>query len=345
MFENTVISYSVLTILSTGKRSFENLGRLINKSGDTIRRMLNPAEISLTTMQKIAQTIFCDSKIIYLAVDDTLIKKIYSRFMVGSGWFFDTKTRRMINAYKLIAAMISDEKHTIPISCGFMFAQEVLSKTDHVQSKLEFVKLFFELTQKLFPNKKIIIIADGLFSTKEILQWCFREGINCEMRMHSNRVVNYNGRNSSLSMIKSLELSGRRMARTINAIWHDIPLYITAEKRIDKHGNESIVYLVSTHKAKPSEHVKIYKKRWPIEKVFRTTKQYLGLQECFSTKMQTQFDHVCNVFLTYALVQCEMKKKGFNTPEECIKALKRKKYQNILHRLSRLDQIFGDVYA
>jgi len=345
MFANTVISYSVLTILSTGKRSFENLGRLINKSGDTIKRMLNPAAISLAIMQKIAQAMFRNSETLFLAIDDTLIKKIHSRFMVGSGRFFDTKTRRMITSYKLMAAMISDGKYAIPISCGFMFAQEVLSKTDHAPSKIDFVILFFELTKKLFPEKKIIITADGLFATKEILQWCVREGINCEMRMHSNRVVSHNGKKQSLSSIKLLELSGRRMARTIDAMWHDIPLYITAEKRIDKHGDESIVYLVSTYKAKPSEHVKNYKKRWPIEKVFRTTKQYLGLQECFSTKMQTQFDHVCNVFLTYAFIQCEMKKKGFNTPEECIKALKRKKYQNILHRFSRLDQIFGDIYA
>ena len=265
--------------------------------------------------------------------------------MAGSGWFFDTKTYRMIPAYRLMAAMISDGKYTIPISCKFMFAKDVLSKADPVTSKLELVQLFVALTQKLFPGKKIILVADGLFATKEILQWSFKEGINCEMRMHSNRVVFHNGKKSNLSSIASLKLSGRRMARTVNVLWHDIPLNVTAEKRIDKHGNESIVYLVSTYKAKPSEHVKNYKKRWPIEKVFRTTKQYLGLQECFSTKMQTQFDHVCNVFLTYALVQCEMKKKGFNTPEDCIKALKRKKYQNILHRFSRLDQIFGDIYA
>jgi len=283
--------------LSTGKKSFENLGRLINKSGDTIRRILNPAEISCTIMQNIAQSIFYDSKVIYLAVDDTLIKKPYSQFMVGSGWFFDTKIRRKINAYILMAAMISNGKHTIPINCKYMFAKDVLSKADIITSKLELVELFFKLTQNLFPGKEIILVADGLFATKEILQWASKEGINCEMRMHSNRVVFHNGKKQNLSNIKLLKLSGRRMARTINALWHDISLYITSEKRIDRHGDESIVYLVSTYKAKSSEHVKNYKKRWPIEKVFRTTKQYLGLQECFSTKMQTQFDHVCNIFL------------------------------------------------
>jgi len=51
------------------------------------------------------------------------------------------------------------------------------------------------------------------------------------------------------------------MARTIQVVWHDIPLFITAQRRIDKHGEESIVYQASTYEAKPSEHVGNYKNR------------------------------------------------------------------------------------
>ena len=334
-----------MIILSTGKKSFENLGRFIKKSGDTAKRMLNPAAITIVLMQKIAQAMFKDCDILVLSVDDTLIKKIYSRCMVGSGEFFDTKIGRKITAYRLIAAMIGNGKYTIPIDCGFMFARELVAESTTIKTKLDFIKEFVKLTQTLFPKAKIILVADGLFSTQEILEWCVSENISCEMRMHSNRSVTYQGQKMQLSKIASLTPRGRHMARTIQAVWHGLNLYFTAERRIDKKGKETIVFLVSTYKTKPHEHVQFYKKRWPIEKVFRTAKQSLGLQECFSIRMETQFDHVCSVFLAYAILQWEMKKRKLDTPEDVIRALKRKKHQSVLDRFKPLDQVFGGVHA
>ncbi len=40
----TCITYPILLIVSTAKRSFEGLGKIIKKSGDTTRRLLDPAE-------------------------------------------------------------------------------------------------------------------------------------------------------------------------------------------------------------------------------------------------------------------------------------------------------------
>jgi hypothetical protein len=302
--------------LSSGKKSFENLGRSIKKSGDTIRRMLRPASENIEHMQKLAQEIFRDSQVLIVVIDDTLIKKIYSQFMVGTGKFFDTKIGRKITAYRLIAVMVTNGKFVIPLNCAFMFAKELLSKSDIIKSKTDLAKEFIRLAQKLFPEKKLIVTADGLFSTIEMLQWCVDEKIDCEMRMHSNRTVYYRGKKYKLSKLKELQPCGRQMARTLSIVWHGINFYVTAEKRIDKYGEQTIVFLVSTYKAKPSDHVKTYKKRWPIEKVIRTSKQSLGLQECFSTKLETQFDHVSAIFLTYALVQWDMKKRNFDTPED-----------------------------
>ena len=60
---NNITTYSFLTILTnTGKRSFENMGRLIKKSGDTISRILPPGLESLDISKKIAQQIFANKK-------------------------------------------------------------------------------------------------------------------------------------------------------------------------------------------------------------------------------------------------------------------------------------------
>jgi hypothetical protein len=62
---------------------------------------------------------------------------------------------------------------------------------------------------------------------------------------------------------------GRQMARTIKVEWHGIELHLTANKLINKNGSERIVYQAATYKAKPAEHVRAYKIRWTIEKLFR----------------------------------------------------------------------------
>lgn len=87
------------------------------------------------------------------------------------------------------------------------------------------------------------------------------------------------------------------MAPTIKADGRGLLLFFTAYRRIDKHGEKTIVFLVSTYNIKPSAHVNSYKKHRLVEKVIRTCKQYLGLQECFSTVFETQQDHVTSVFL------------------------------------------------
>ena len=77
---NNIATYSLLTILTNiGKRSFENRGKIIKKSGDTINRMLRPGHESLEQSKKIAQKIFAHKKELLVIIDETTIKKIYSQ--------------------------------------------------------------------------------------------------------------------------------------------------------------------------------------------------------------------------------------------------------------------------
>ena len=155
------------------------------------------------------------------------------------------------------------------------------------------------------------------------MKWLVRNDIPVEMRMHSNRVVTYNGHTCQIRDMKALKLRGRQIARTISAIWHDLKIQIIAYKRIDKHGKITIIYLVSTFLDLPINHVNIYKKRWPIEKVFRTSKQILGLGQAQTRKHQR--NHIAAVLLTYSLLIAEQKKRGYKNPEDASRALKRKK--------------------
>ncbi len=341
---NTIATYPFLTILTNiGKRSFENMGRVIKKSGDTISRMLRPGHESLEQSKKIAQQIFADKKELLAVIDETAIKKIHSQMMEGTGWLFDTKIGRSINAYKLIIGAISDRKFVVPINAAFTFGKEFY--TNPSEALRITVQHFINTAQKLFPNTRIIAVLDGAYATVKYLQWAIENNIETEVRMHSNRVVEYKGKKKKLREIKEIRPKGRQMARTVQVIWRGLSLYITAVRRIDKHGNETIVYQAATYKATPKQHAMNYKKRWGIEKLNRTTKQSLGLQECFSRKIVTQYDHICAVLLAYSLVQLEMKKNGYKNAETAIRALKKKNPAFLNRCITALDQNNASVYA
>ena len=341
----TILTYPILLISSIEIRSFEALGRRIQKSGDTVQRLLVPENESFDLLANIARSIFANSKKLTLAIDDTLIQKKYAEFMEGIGFHFDTKLNKTVQSYKLLAAAVTNGKYTVPICGDFLYPKKLLGGDNSLPNKLDLVKKFILHAKSIFPDKKIFVSMDGIFVSEELLGWLIERGIRADLRMHSNRKIHFRGQGYPNQKIVDLIPRGRHMARSIQATWHDLNVTITADRRIDKHGEESIVYIVSTYKAKPIDHVNAYRLRWPIEKVFRTSKQLLGLKECFSKKLETQKNHVAAVFVAYAIAQWDMKIHGYKNSEKAIRASKHKNFLSQIHRLQRSDQIFGGAYA
>ena len=201
--------------------------------------------------------------------------------MQGAGFFFDTKIGRRIMAYRLVIGIITDGRCTIPIDCAYLFAKELLDAIEQeFSTKDDIAKLIVETAIKLFPETKLTVVVDGLYSTVIFLSWCKSKNIRMEARMHSSRVVEYKGMRikvKDLLQLKGLQPKGRQMARTISVVWHNMDLELTIVRRFDKHENESIVFQIATYKALPREHVANYQKRWSIEMLNRTTKQEIGL--------------------------------------------------------------------
>ena len=346
---STVLIYPVLAILSRSKKSFENMGLLIQRSGDTVKRLLHPAGHSFEVSKKICKSVFAKDKVVYVGIDDTLLKKIYSRFMQGAGMFFDTKIGRRIMAYKLVICMVTNGKITIPIDCAYMFSKEVLDGIEEkFPSKDEIAKSFVNAARKIFSDAKIIVVVDGLYPTDKFMHWCKAENLRLEARMPSSRVVEYKGQRikvKDLLQLKGLQPKGRQMARTISVTWHNMDLELTIVRRFDKNNNESIVFQIATYKALPREHVLNYKNRWKVELINRTTKQKIGIQECFSLSLETQYRHVASVLLAYTFAQIERKISNLDTVEEALRQFETKSVKFLIKRFTRLSKVFGQVYA
>ncbi len=250
-----------------------------------------------------------------------------------------------IMAFRLVVVIITDGKIALPLSGAFLFAKELLLATDFVESKEDLAKRFILTAIKLFPNADITVTADGFYSTVSFITWCILNGVRAEMRMHSNRRVEYKGKSIRLDEINRLKPRGRKMACTVLVFWHGISIWVTAHRRINKHGDESIVYLVATYEARPIQHVETYKIRWWIEKAFRTMKQHLGLQECYSLELETQENHILSVLLSYAIAQIVQKHKKLRTPEDAIRWIKQKKVHVAQRLIGPLVQIYEESYA
>lgn len=347
--KSTILTYPLLLILSTGKKSCSNIGRLIKKGSRWIASILQPAEKSFDALHKLCQSIFSNKKKLYLIIDDTLIKKFFALNMQGTGMFYDTKLGRSINAFRIVVAMISDGRNAIPIGCSYLFAKELVDLcSEKFESKEEIVRKFVDLAYKLFPNAEIVTVVDGLYATTKFFKWSIENKRPAEARMRSNCVILYNGVARKLSELINhpcLRLTSRKTARTFSAEWHGLSLEITMVKRTDKHGVESIVFQAATYKAEPRQHVKVYNIRWYVEKQIRTSKQYLGLGDCFSINLKIQYNHTAAVLLAYAIAQLEMKKLKLKRVEDAIRALKEKFNANIFSRFVEGASFFNNFYA
>jgi hypothetical protein len=290
-------------------------------------------------LEKICKNTFQGKKKLNLIIDDTLLNKNHSEWMQGTDKFFDSKTDTKITAYKLLVCMISDGQYHVPIASSYLYSKELTDTVrEAFESKEDIIKRFVKQAKNLFPDVRFMILVDGLFSTKQFVGWCFENKLDVETRMHSNRVILFNDKKTTLKALlnnKWLCPKNNRTGRTFSGIWHNLPLQFTIERRIDRHGQDNFIFLVSTYQAAPRDHIKNYKNRWPIETFFRTAKQTLGLNDCQSIYLSIQHSHVSAIFLSYAIAQLEMKLYRLKNTEEAIRRFKRKNAIELEERFMR----------
>ncbi|MBM3886641.1 transposase [Candidatus Dependentiae bacterium] len=344
--KRTILSYAFLLVMSTGKKSFQKIAAVGRMSRDTAQRHLHKEQDIFEKLKSIAQSVFQESKNLYIIIDETLIKKIYANNIQGTGYFFDQKTGRRITAFRLAIGMVSDGKNSVPLLSDYLFDKELCQLLPHLKKRsTDVAKHLLSIVAKIFNNKAVVLVADGAYATKEMLLWCKENNIKVEMRMHSNRVVIYKGHKYKLRellLLKGIKPKGRQMARTITVLWHEMELEITIVRRLDKHDQESIVFQVATYKTNPIKHVHVYQKRWCVEMMIRTTKQRIGIQDCYSKLFRS---HIASCLLVFALAQWEKKKSNLKNTEAALNKLERKNAQFLERRFSWILNNEAIVYA
>jgi len=340
---NISLDYALLLLKSIGRKSFSALGRVVNLPGRVISKLLLPSRTYIGFMRQLAVMMFADETKLFIMIDETLLNKMYSAIMCGTSRFYDTKLHTSYTAYKLIIATISNGDYTLPLECSFLFDPKLCNKP--VATRKDFILHIMSVVKELFPGKRVIFLMDGAFATEEYLAHCVKHEIETQLRMPSNRVVEYRGKRVALRDIVALRPKGRQMARTIRATWHGLELFFTADRRIDKHGEYSVVYQVATYRARPCEHVAHYRVRWGVEKKIRTGKLSCGLQDCYSTDLQIQLKHVNASLFALAIAQIECQRAQLLNPEAAIRSIKHKNLDSLKRHFMRTYQLSSFICA
>jgi len=148
-------------------------------------------------------------------------------------------------------------------------------------------------------------LLDGAFASINMLCFFKKHSFDFCMRIARNRVIiSKNGIKAQLQKHPMLRFKRNQCYKTINATYKGVECFFTAHKRYSKNRNSyDIVYIVSSLNIPAKEQAKAYNIRWNIEKIFRTTKQSLGLTDCQSTSLQKQQLHIFSVFLAYTKLE------------------------------------------
>ena len=336
------------------------MGREFGKSGQTISRMIDQKKDLSAFVHGKINSFFSKKNKMTVTFDETLINKLYACSMEGTGFFFDTCLRSEQRAYKILACVLTDGKKTLPLSFEFVADARLIDPLDQAnekekvkqnrqlnkEKKHEFITKTINHIIQYISKERLIVTVDGWFMSVELLTWAVCHNIKVEGRARSNAVVMYKNSLIALRDIKNILPKGRQMCRTVKVFWHGLPLFVTVQKRIDRHNNITFVYQFATYKAKkPVDHVNQYKKRWRIEMFFRTCKQLLGLKECQSTSLDVQERHILSVFCAFAIAQEWAILQKCPNVESAIRSIRAHKEEFTNPTITRFNRIFHQILS
>ena len=338
--KNLIQNYAAGLIITQTKKTCPEIAKSLSQNHDSVYKTLKSQDLLLPIFPKLLIDMvrhFSSFRKGWLVIDDTLIAKLFAKFIEGLDLHYNSAIGRCEKGLCAVTIAWTDGKITIPLDFEFWLSKDILDK-DYL-TKIQLAQI---LIKKLIETIEFEgVILDGLYASAEMIKFLNELNIKFEMRMHSNRIITTrNGRKIKLSNLRELKMRRNERSRSMLAQWKGINLYFTAELRIDKNGEKSIVYIVSNWEAPSKVHVATYAMRWVTEKFYRTSKQSLGLRDSGTRAIRKQKVHIYSIFYAYAFLQVKKEQIGALNVEEVIKYYQDAKPRQIQLDLEAFSQIF-----
>lgn len=256
-------------------------------SHDQFTRLLShAASVGQTLLTASICRLFGELKGGYLIIDDTVIKKQYSRNIENVFWVYSSKETRSVLGMNFVLLTWSNGTVTIPLAFR-MWKRDGRSKIDLAVQLLRYA----HHTLKLSPD---YMLFDSFYAAGDILKLLKKYRWKYVTQLKKNRIFN------------SVQL--QRFKR--NPYWlAKGALSDGCEVTIAKHGKN--YFATNNHSLDNAGIRALYKKRWPIEEVFRFLHSKLGMDDCQARSERAQSNHIALCMVAHIVIERERIDRNF----------------------------------
>lgn len=216
----------------------------------------------------------------YLTLDDTVIAKPYARNLKGASFVHSSLLDRVVYGYNVVFLCWSNGVITIPISWRW-YKKNGKSKIDLAMDLIYEAKHRWNLSPRYVLFDKYYG-ADRLLHRLHEYHWTFAGQLKC------NRIINAAPIKDDLVDEDDSTRGWVTDLVKVTIIKHDGNWFFTNDLALN-----------------PQDIPTLYKKRWPIEEVFRFLKTELSLEGCQARTIQAQKTHLASCVLAYLIFQKE----------------------------------------
>jgi hypothetical protein len=242
----------------------------------------------------------------YLALDDVIVEKAFAKRLAWASWVYSfAKKRKLWGMHIVVLVWCScDGRWRIPV--GFRLWRPKRScRPKHYRTKLELAEeLVHAVVLARLPVRYIVF--DTHYTAGWFTKRLARLGLTWQGTLDPRTNVVWRGRKQAVRVLaERIKLKWRsQLGVRATALRVYAPKYGQLQLVVvrNRHGNWE--YLVTNDGvADLTTVVERKRARWPIETVFRDSKQFAGLEACQCWVDQAMVRHVALVLLTFVVLQ------------------------------------------
>ena len=322
---NSTKNYILGLLLSTDKKNCSAMSISLGVSYSSIYQFFDDFEHHKDGAQEFFATIVklyaTQENPGILIVDTTQIIKLYAKELKVLCYDRNGSIKLPVKGMSCVTAAWTNGKVLIPLDFDFWIRKKDMENNEGYKKKTEISEELIRKWRNKIPFAYVSL--DGDYGNEYFIRFLHNFRLSYFVRMPKNRHVVINGKELALADHPVFQLKRNERYKTVKCLYKGIPAYVTSHKRKGPRGTKQIVFVVSNVEGlSPKQYIEAYKLRWSIEKMFRTLKQHLGLQQCQSRFVENQRAHIFATFLAFTELEIQKENKNKRSPEEVLKDLR-----------------------
>ena len=256
-----------------------------------------------------------------LIVDSSQIIKLYSKKLLCIGYDFNGSMKLVLKGISCVTAAWTNGKIIIPLSFDFWIRKKDLSNNKkYIKKTALSIALIDEYKDKI-PFGYVAL--DGDYGNEYCFDYLQKNNLKYSIRILKSRVVSINNIETQLKNHNVFKLKKNEKYKASRGTYKNKEMYFIVQKRKAPKGKTQVVFIASNIKGLTAkQHVQAFSLRWPIEKMFRTLKQSLGIKDCQSVSVQKQRVHIFATFIAFSELEKQKIFKKKKSPEQVLKKIR-----------------------